>query len=275
MFHINWQDVRPWLEYKSTAWVRLLLRRPNSPWVRQGTSNLISEYFEWVKVFTVAPGKSMVRHAHNVAELWYIQDGWGQIEVGGTTRDIKPRDLVAIPPEIPHSLTNDRPGEAITVVSWAVAHPPDNTDLWLKEIASGEGKQIDEPMVFHWTGRTDAKSAHRGTVLWYGMFDRSHQEDWPCFQGAGMTIVPPGEPNDLHLHNYEVIYYIDRGEGIMRVADETCKVHTCSMIYVPPNTPHSLVSRLPDIQINAFCVMVRVPHDAPEIRIQSVAEEGI
>ena len=274
MFHINWLDVRPWLEYKSTAWVRPLLRRANSPWARQGTPNLLTQYFEWAKTITVEPGKALLRHAHNVAEVWYVQDGWGEVEVGGKARPVKPRDLVAIPPELPHSLKNPRTGEGITVVSWAVANPPDNTDLWLEEIRAGEGKKAEELHVFHWPEQSNPTRGHMDTVWWYGMLNRSHQKDWPCFHGVGMMIVPAGAPNDLHLHNYEIFYYIDRGEGTMRVADETCEVRTCSMGYVPANTPHSIVSRFPDIQINVLCVMVRVPHDAPKVNLYSVGEGG-
>ncbi|NOZ21445.1 MAG: cupin domain-containing protein [Planctomycetes bacterium] len=274
MFHINWTDVRPWLEYKSTAWVRFLLRRPNSPWARQGTPNLLTNYFEWVKAITVTPGKTLQRHAHNVAEVWYVQDGWGEVEIGGKTKHVGPRNLIAIPPEVPHSLTNTTNTTAITVVSWAVANPPDNTDLWLEEVAPGEGKTVDEPLVSQWTDRNDEISGHMDTVWWYGMFGRQHQEGWPCFHGVGMMIVPAGAPNDLHLHNYEIFYYIDRGEGTMRVADETCSVRACSMGYVPANTPHSVMSRFPDMQINVLCVMVRVPHDAPKVNIHSVAEGG-
>lgn len=55
---------------------------------------------------SVAPGEATIKHAHRVAESFYIIRGKGTMSVGEETRDVAYGDVVFIPANQPHTIAN-------------------------------------------------------------------------------------------------------------------------------------------------------------------------
>lgn len=52
------------------------------------------------------PGRGPVLHKHPYVETVIVQEGTGRITVGDQQREVKPGDIVVIPPETPHRFIN-------------------------------------------------------------------------------------------------------------------------------------------------------------------------
>jgi len=53
------------------------------------------------------PGASTTPHYHpRTEEIYYITSGKGRMRIGDETRDVGPLDAIAIPPGMPHQITN-------------------------------------------------------------------------------------------------------------------------------------------------------------------------
>lgn len=59
---------------------------------------------------------------------------------------------------------------------------------------------------------------------------------------TGHSILFPNGKIPLHSHENEEIYVILSGKGKMTVGDESEEVEAVSVVYIPPNTEHSLVN---------------------------------
>ena len=56
------------------------------------------------------------------------------------------------------------------------------------------------------------------------------------------AVLKPGKVIELHTDPYEEIYYLLRGQGVMRVGDEEEKVNVGDAIWLPYGVPHSLTN---------------------------------
>ncbi|MGC3968362.1 MAG: cupin domain-containing protein [Pirellulales bacterium] len=53
------------------------------------------------------PGGQTTRHFHpRTEEIYYILVGTARMEIAGEVRELRPGDAVAIPPGLPHQITN-------------------------------------------------------------------------------------------------------------------------------------------------------------------------
>ena len=60
-------------------------------------------------------------------------------------------------------------------------------------------------------------------------------------QSLAEAIVAPGAETRLHRHGRtEEIYHITRGEGLMRLGDQTFAVTVGDTVCIPPGTPHNI-----------------------------------
>lgn len=90
---------------------------------------------------------------------------------------------------------------------------------------------------------TTAVAEHDGTVVAYFMFGKDELRD----ASMGSTIefineftVEAGARIEPHFHNSHEFYYVLDGEGWMQVGDEKQYVTPRTLIYIPPNAPHSM-----------------------------------
>ncbi|HEX5094536.1 MAG TPA: cupin domain-containing protein [Acidimicrobiia bacterium] len=78
------------------------------------------------------------------------------------------------------------------------------------------------------------------------------------FEVAGGSYVFP------HEHPTHEFYYVTSGRGIMTIADESREISQGDLVYIPPDTVHSLKPISDTAPIHCFCFAVGVK-DAPAI----------
>jgi len=272
MKHINYTSVKPWLQYKSTAWVREVCVREDL--AEENNAPGISQYFAWVKVISIEPGRTLQRHASNCHELWYVHRGKGRFEAGGVEKDLTTHATIYFPPLIPHKVENTHPTEHLVILSWGVTDKPDHPNVEVSEVSEGEGPKLDDFKTYNWFEDKNAEPnrAHMKTAWWYNINAKLEQP----FPWCGMQVIQGTRPNDTHMHNYEMFYFVESGKGVMRVKGESFEVTAGSLIYIKEMDPHTCASILEDGNINTLCVMMPVPHTAErsDMRLYSFVQGG-
>jgi len=252
MYHVNWKDIEPWTAYRNTCFERDLLANllPEEEDVKR-----FEGYLNWAKVITIVPKKTMLRHRHNHGEFIYVLDGKGIVEAGGLEKPFKPRDSFQIPADIPHKFVNEDDTQAITLLSFGYMCGGKGEKPKVEDVPEGEGAKISELVVYNWFDEAKFELGHDGTLWWTGWsnrFGRTPEER--MFKGHMMCVTPVGVALDPHVHRTGEIYFIERGEGIMRVGDEEELVEEGSMILIPANVVHAIKSTLPDQQLNILII---------------------
>lgn len=78
----------------------------------------------------IPPGGSTIAHHHvKTEEIYYILEGAGRMTVGDESRNVGPGDAVAIPPGVPHQLTNTGSGTMKLLCCCAPPYEDDDTVL--------------------------------------------------------------------------------------------------------------------------------------------------
>ncbi|MFI5043967.1 MAG: cupin domain-containing protein [Acidimicrobiales bacterium] len=112
---------------------------------------------------------------------------------------------------------------------------------------------------------------HNGTVpVWWlieprEMFEQTkggHLELTNEFEVAGGGYVYP------HEHPTHEFYYVTSGRGIMTIADEEREIGQGDLVYIPPDTVHSLRPVSDTAPIHCFCFAIGCP-GAGEINYSS------
>lgn len=80
-------------------------------------------YLEFVCEFELAPGQSLAPHEHNSHEFYYLVRGSGVMTIDCEDRQVGVGDLVHIPPNAVHSITDTSSGEGMRALAFAVMHP--------------------------------------------------------------------------------------------------------------------------------------------------------
>lgn len=80
-------------------------------------------YLEFVCEFELAPGQSLAPHEHNSHEFYYLVRGSGVVTIDGEDRQVGIGDLVHIPPNAVHSITDTSGGEGMRALAFAVMYP--------------------------------------------------------------------------------------------------------------------------------------------------------
>jgi quercetin dioxygenase-like cupin family protein len=108
---------------------------------------------------------------------------------------------------------------------------------------------------------------HNGTVpVWWLVSPREMMEITAGgylelaneFEVSGGSYVFP------HTHPTHEFYYVTSGRGTMTIADETRDISQGDLVYIPPDTVHSLKPISDTAPIHCFCFAVGVK-DAPPI----------
>ena len=107
---------------------------------------------------------------------------------------------------------------------------------------------------------------HNGTVpVWWLVSPRGMMEITAGgylelaneFEVAGGSFVFP------HTHPTHEFYYVTSGRGTMTIADETRDIGQGDLVYIPPDTVHSLEPISDTAPIHCFCFAVGVEDAAP------------
>jgi mannose-6-phosphate isomerase-like protein (cupin superfamily) len=58
------------------------------------------------------PGEGPRLHRHTYDETWVIEEGTLLFRAGESQGEVRPGDIVIVPPHVPHKFTNQGPGRA-------------------------------------------------------------------------------------------------------------------------------------------------------------------
>lgn len=108
---------------------------------------------------------------------------------------------------------------------------------------------------------------HNGTVpVWWLVNPREMKEitDGGYLELANEFEVPGGSAVYPHTHPTHEFYYVTSGRGLMTIGDEEREISQGDLVYIPPDTVHSLKPISDHASIHCFCFAVGVK-DAPPI----------
>lgn len=108
---------------------------------------------------------------------------------------------------------------------------------------------------------------HNGTVpVWWLVNPREMKEitDGGYLELANEFEVPGGSAVYPHTHPTHEFYYVTSGRGLMTIGDEEREISQGDLVYIPPDTVHSLKPVSDHASIHCFCFAVGVK-DAPPI----------
>ena len=108
---------------------------------------------------------------------------------------------------------------------------------------------------------------HNGTVpVWWLINPREMKDitDGGYLELANEFEVPGGSAVFPHTHPTHEFYYVTSGRGLMTIADEEREISQGDLVYIPPDTVHSLKPVSERSSIHCFCFAVGVK-DAPPI----------
>ena len=108
---------------------------------------------------------------------------------------------------------------------------------------------------------------HNGTVpVWWLVNPREMKEitDGGYLELANEFEVPGGSAVYPHTHPTHEFYYVTSGRGMMTIGDEEREISQGDLVYIPPDTVHSLKPVSDHASIHCFCFAVGVK-DAPPI----------
>jgi mannose-6-phosphate isomerase-like protein (cupin superfamily) len=78
------------------------------------------------------------------------------------------------------------------------------------------------------------------------------------------TSLAPGESIQPHYHNdFEEIYYVLSGYGIMTIGEETQEISRGDVAYIPANAPHTLLNTA-EVPLRFITVTVRAAQSENE-----------
>ena len=78
------------------------------------------------------------------------------------------------------------------------------------------------------------------------------------------TSLLPGESIPLHFHpDYEELYYVLSGYGIMTIGDEKKEISRNDVVYIPQKAQHTLLNTA-EVPLRFFTVSVEIRQDKEE-----------
>ena len=107
---------------------------------------------------------------------------------------------------------------------------------------------------------------HNGTVpVWYLVHPREMKA---ITEGGSLELVNEFEVANggyvyPHSHPTHEFYYVTSGRGIMTIADEEGEISQGDLVYIPPDTVHSLKPISDTAPIHCFCFAVGVKGAEP------------
>jgi quercetin dioxygenase-like cupin family protein len=83
----------------------------------------IGTYLEFICEFELASGQSLAPHDHNSHEFYYLIRGSAVMTIDGEDRQVGVGDLIHIPPNAVHSITDASGAEGMRALAFAVMRP--------------------------------------------------------------------------------------------------------------------------------------------------------
>jgi mannose-6-phosphate isomerase-like protein (cupin superfamily) len=78
------------------------------------------------------------------------------------------------------------------------------------------------------------------------------------------TTLAPGESIQSHYHtDFEEIYYVLSGHGIMTIGEEKQEISRGDVVYIPANAPHTLLNTA-EVPLRFVIVTVKAAQDGNE-----------
>ncbi|HKS37275.1 MAG TPA: cupin domain-containing protein [Verrucomicrobiae bacterium] len=68
----------------------------------------------------------------------------------------------------------------------------------------------------------------------------------------GLYVLPPGGVDPQKPHAEDEVYYVIRGQGMIRIGDEDREVRAGSVVLAPAKMPHRFHSITEELQILVF-----------------------
>jgi len=216
---------------------------------------------EWVNVLSVPFGQERIYLKQNLEEAIYVLQGRGVIRSGDEEWEIEPKDTVRIPSGVSHSISSTADKQPIIFASFAARDPPTAPEAKIEKVdrsLGGEGIEVEKWLMMK------AKPGHEGTCFTYPLF----ADQWKSL--AFTTLMTVSGVLGYHRHNTEAIYFVDSGQGWMKVAGEEQELRAGDVVYIPPEMAHRCRVLTPDLPLNVFCSGTVVPIDA-----ERWTEEGL
>jgi len=111
-------NVEPIIEHGGTCRTFFLVPKESMRKQTEGS------YLEFVCEFEIAAGSRLDPHKHDTHEYYYVLTGRATMQVGSEKREVKPGDLIYIPPNIVHSIT-PLDGKPVRSLAFAASFLPE------------------------------------------------------------------------------------------------------------------------------------------------------
>jgi quercetin dioxygenase-like cupin family protein len=86
-------------------------------------SQTMGTYLEFVGEFELAAGQSLAPHQHNSDEFYYLLRGSAVMTIDGEDQAVNVGDLIHIPPNALHSISDTSAGKGMRAFAFAVMKP--------------------------------------------------------------------------------------------------------------------------------------------------------
>ncbi len=170
--------------------------------------------------------QTMAGHAHETDEIYIVLEGTGYVTVGGKNKQVSAGDVIAIPPNVWHTMMCTDQDKAPFL--WAALWWPhmDNDKVFGEEIVV---KRFDKDTAYH---------AHQDTIL----ADLVVPEELKCPFWHQYGYLTKGNTMELHKHPTDEIYIVYSGQLTVTVDDEQEVVEAGDVIAIPPNLMHTMTA---------------------------------
>jgi mannose-6-phosphate isomerase-like protein (cupin superfamily) len=171
--------------------------------------------------------QSMAGHAHATDEIYLVLSGSGYVTIGGKNRAVSTGDLVAIPPNIWHTMMCTDKDKAPFL--WAA--------LWWEHIDGADA--FEEEICVKRFEKDKAIAAHEGTILADSVVPPTLRTPFEHAYG----YLENGGTMEAHSHADDEVYIVISGKGLMTVGDESVAVGERDVIAIPSNMTHTITAQ--------------------------------
>ena len=195
---------------------------------------------------TMGKGNVSLWHQHSrMAEVYFILKGEGILYYGNQTLQAENGAYLVLPPNTPHKLKNVGTS---TLEHLVFASPPfDPTDV---EILDDVSK--DEPILKRFSYGKQPITALDGALI-QELMDAEERKSLDVALAIG--FLSPKRRAIPHYHQIsEEIYYTIKGNGRVKVGEQTFGVKDGSVVYVPINQVHALENESDSEELKVLCL---------------------
>ncbi len=175
--------------------------------------------------------RTMAGHAHETDEIYIVLEGTGYVVVGGRNRKVSAGDVIAIPPNVWHTMICTQEDQAPFL--WAA--------LWWNHIDGA--KPFGDDIVVKRFDKNKAYKAHQDTIL--ADLVVPEQLKTPFEHQYG--YLTHGNTMELHAHETDEIYIFYQGAAIVTVGEEKISVQAGDVVAIPQNVMHTVTAESDEV----------------------------